>query len=413
MAAGSRREQRRPARRRGGPPRRGAVGVVSLADLRAAGLSPTPSRAGAPRPPPSAPSGRLCRRPSRSDARRPLAGRGEGMRTAVRAQPRLWPRCCSTLVPARIVIPRSRWPRPAPRCSRGVRVHRSSARPARRHAPPWHPGHDAGADAARSRREAGGRGAAADRPRGAVRTGCTVEQSATCSTASAAAGRPGTGSFRRHRPGPTSSELEDAVLDLVLAGGFARPDVNVPLSSPGVASSPTSAGLSPPHRRGRRRPLARGSAHARTTPSGRRSSSAHGERVLRVTWEQAGAARETLARIEAAGVPRARVSGPRHRVEPAEPDDRGTLCRVRPACRHVVDAPPRARTARAASVEFVPDSATRSTHAAGGGVSARVPAARCRAVLPLLAWVLRSGRSTRVPSRQGRIRFHGDPRDIA
>lgn len=30
-------------------------------------------------------------------------------------------------------------------------------------------------------------------------------------------------------PAPTRSELEDVVLDLIVAGGLARPDVNVPL----------------------------------------------------------------------------------------------------------------------------------------------------------------------------------------
>jgi hypothetical protein len=45
-------------------------------------------------------------------------------------------------------------------------------------------------------------------------------------------------------PAPTRTVLEDVVLDLLLAGGFARPDVTSRCVSRAVAWSPTSAGLS-------------------------------------------------------------------------------------------------------------------------------------------------------------------------
>jgi very-short-patch-repair endonuclease len=108
-------------------------------------------------------------------------------------------------------------------------------------------------------------------------------------------------------PAPTRSELEDVVLDLLLRGGFERPDVNVPLFL------------------GRRRVIpdfrwpaqrlvveADGAAWhddklAREDDAERQALlEAHGERVLRVTWRQAVGERAlTLARFRAAGAPRA------------------------------------------------------------------------------------------------------------
>jgi hypothetical protein len=41
---------------------------------------------------------------------------------------------------------------------------------------------------------------------------------------------------------PTRSELEDAVLDLILRGGFAHPVVNAPCTSQAAGSCPTSCG---------------------------------------------------------------------------------------------------------------------------------------------------------------------------
>jgi hypothetical protein len=86
-----------------------------------------------------------------------------------------------------------------------------------------------------------------------------------------AAGRPGRACYARvlaSRPPATRTELEDRVFDLVLAGGFARPD----------------------------------DAERQALPE------SHGERVVRVTWAQATAhAAQTLRRIEAAGAPTPRA----------------------------------------------------------------------------------------------------------
>ena len=74
-------------------------------------------------------------------------------------------------------------------------------------------------------------------------------------------------------PAPTRSELEDAVLDLILRGGLAHPQVNEPLRRNGRRSSPTSAG---PSSAWSSRPTAppgtTTSSPARTTPSARRCS---------------------------------------------------------------------------------------------------------------------------------------------
>lgn len=106
-------------------------------------------------------------------------------------------------------------------------------------------------------------------------------------------------------PAPTRSELEDAVLDLILQGGLQRPDVNVPLVLGGRRVIPDF-----------RWPAqhlvveADGAAWhdhrlAREDDAERQALlEAHGERVVRVTWEQAIARRsQTLARIRAAGAP--------------------------------------------------------------------------------------------------------------
>jgi hypothetical protein len=111
-------------------------------------------------------------------------------------------------------------------------------------------------------------------------------------------------------PAPTRSELEDVVLDLVLGGGLAHPDVNVPLVLRGCRVVPDF-----------RWPdqhvviEADGAAWhdyrlAREDDADRQALlEAHGERVLRVTWHQAIAQRaQTLSRLRAAGAP------PAHRV---------------------------------------------------------------------------------------------------
>lgn len=105
---------------------------------------------------------------------------------------------------------------------------------------------------------------------------------------------------------PTQSELEDAVLDLVLRGGFAHPDVNVPLSIGGRRIVPDLRWpeqrlvieADGPHHDD---PLARADDAVRQA-----ILEAAGERVLRVTWAQAIARpRPTLERIDEAGAPRA------------------------------------------------------------------------------------------------------------
>ena len=106
-------------------------------------------------------------------------------------------------------------------------------------------------------------------------------------------------------PAPTRSELEDAVLDLLLHGGLAHPDVNVPLEIKGRRVVPDF-----------RWPAQRlvveadGAAWhdrrlAREDDAERQAIlEAHGERVLRVTWDQAmRRPAQTLTRLRAAGVP--------------------------------------------------------------------------------------------------------------
>ena len=107
---------------------------------------------------------------------------------------------------------------------------------------------------------------------------------------------------------PTQSELEDAVLDLLLRDGFVHPLVNAPLYLAGRRIVPDFRWpeqrlvieADGPHHDD---PLARADDLER-----QRLLEASGDRVLRVTWEQAIARqRETLARFSAAGAPR-RVS---------------------------------------------------------------------------------------------------------
>lgn len=106
-------------------------------------------------------------------------------------------------------------------------------------------------------------------------------------------------------PAPTASELEDVVLDLILRGGLAHPDVNVPLVLSGRR-------VIPDFRWPEQRLIveADGAAWhdsklAREDDAERQALlEAHGERVVRVTWDQAIALpRETLARLRAAGAP--------------------------------------------------------------------------------------------------------------
>jgi hypothetical protein len=108
-------------------------------------------------------------------------------------------------------------------------------------------------------------------------------------------------------PAPTRSVLEDEVLDLILRGGLAHPDVNVPLHVAGRT-------VVPDFRWPEQRLIveADGAAWhdtrlAREDDAERQALlEAHGEHVLRVTWAQAvSQPRETLARLRAAGAPSA------------------------------------------------------------------------------------------------------------
>jgi predicted transcriptional regulator of viral defense system len=124
-----------------------------------------------------------------------------------------------------------------------------------------------------------------------------------------AAGRAGRARYVRvlaSNPPPTRSELEDRLHDLVLAGGFQPPDVNVPMHVQGRRVIPD---LRWPEQRlcveadGREwhdNPQARHDDEERQA-----LLEAHGERGLRVTWEQATAhVAQTLQRLHAAGAPR-------------------------------------------------------------------------------------------------------------
>jgi very-short-patch-repair endonuclease/predicted transcriptional regulator of viral defense system len=106
-------------------------------------------------------------------------------------------------------------------------------------------------------------------------------------------------------PAPTRSELEDAVLDLMLRGGLVHPQVNEALRLNGRR-------VVPDFRWPEQRLVveADGAAWhdnklAREDDAERQALlEAHGDRVLRVTWDQAIARPgQTLARIRAAGAP--------------------------------------------------------------------------------------------------------------
>jgi len=104
---------------------------------------------------------------------------------------------------------------------------------------------------------------------------------------------------------PTQSELEDAVLDLVLRGGFALPSVNAPLFINGRR-------VVPDLRWARQRLVIEADGPHHDTALERAADAerqrlleARGDRVLRVTWEQAVAhPQATLRRIGEAGAPR-------------------------------------------------------------------------------------------------------------
>lgn len=106
-------------------------------------------------------------------------------------------------------------------------------------------------------------------------------------------------------PAPTRSELEDAVLELILRGGLARPDVNAPLILGARRVIPDFRW--PEHRLVVEADGAawHDSRLAREDDAERQALlEAHGERIVRVTWAQAiGRPAQVLARLRAAGAP--------------------------------------------------------------------------------------------------------------
>jgi very-short-patch-repair endonuclease len=105
---------------------------------------------------------------------------------------------------------------------------------------------------------------------------------------------------------PTRSELEDAVLDLITRGGFAPPDVNKPITVDGRRIKPDFRW--PEHRLVVEADGAAWHDHrlAREDDVDRQAIlEAHGERVVRITWDQAiSQSKQTLARLAEAGAPR-------------------------------------------------------------------------------------------------------------
>ncbi len=105
---------------------------------------------------------------------------------------------------------------------------------------------------------------------------------------------------------PTKTELEDLVLDLLLDGGFERPDVNVPirlgarLVIPDFRWPSERLVIEADGGAWHDNPIARADDIER-----QRLLEAHGEQVLRVNWRQTVLLPEqTLARVAAAGAPR-------------------------------------------------------------------------------------------------------------
>jgi very-short-patch-repair endonuclease len=105
---------------------------------------------------------------------------------------------------------------------------------------------------------------------------------------------------------PTRSELEDAVLDLIVGGGLVVPDVNRPMTINGRR-------VIPDFRWPERRLVIEADGAewhdfrlAREDDGERQAIlEAHGERVVRITWDQAvRKPAQTLARLGAAGAPK-------------------------------------------------------------------------------------------------------------
>jgi hypothetical protein len=107
-------------------------------------------------------------------------------------------------------------------------------------------------------------------------------------------------------PVPTRSLLEDVVLDLIASAGLEPPDVNVPIVVGGRRVIPDFRWpgkrlvVEADGRRWHGDPLARADDADRQA-----LLEANGERILRITWEQAvGRRSQTIARLKAAaGIP--------------------------------------------------------------------------------------------------------------
>jgi very-short-patch-repair endonuclease len=106
-------------------------------------------------------------------------------------------------------------------------------------------------------------------------------------------------------PAPTRSELEDVVLDLILGAGIAHPKVNRPITLDGRRVIPDFRWPD------RRLILEADGAAWHDDPAARAHDrerqallEAHGERVVRVTWQQAVTRpTQTVERLRAAGAP--------------------------------------------------------------------------------------------------------------
>jgi hypothetical protein len=111
-------------------------------------------------------------------------------------------------------------------------------------------------------------------------------------------------------PQPTRSELEDAVLDLIAQGGFAPPDVNVPLTIDGRRIVPDFRW--PSQRLCIEADGAAWHDHrlAREDDADRQAIlEAHGECVVRITWDQATRhQRQSITRLARAGAPKLHAS---------------------------------------------------------------------------------------------------------
>ncbi|MGI9021057.1 MAG: DUF559 domain-containing protein [Solirubrobacterales bacterium] len=109
---------------------------------------------------------------------------------------------------------------------------------------------------------------------------------------------------------PTASELEDVVLDLFERGGLEQPDVNKPLVLDGRR-------VVPDFRWPEQRLVVEADGAAwHDDPIARQDDAerqalleAHGDRVIRVTWQQATTSpNQTITRVIAAGAPRPSLS---------------------------------------------------------------------------------------------------------